>query len=40
MLVHSGVERGVLFAKDPAAIRSYRAVGFREIGSYGLAFLK
>lgn len=40
MLKQSGVERGVLFAKDPAAIRSYRAVGFRECGSYGLAFLK
>jgi predicted GNAT family acetyltransferase len=40
MLKQSGVERGVLFAKDPAAIRSYLAVGFRECGTYGLAFLK
>lgn len=40
MLKRSGVERGVLFAKDPAAIRSYRAVGFRECGSYGLALLR
>lgn len=40
MLKQSGVERGVLFAKDPAAIRSYLAVGFRECGNYGLAFLK
>ena len=40
MLKQSGTERGVLFAKDPAAIRSYLAVGFRECGNYGLAFLK
>lgn len=40
MLRLSNVERGVLFAKDPAAIRSYLAVGFRECGNYGLAFLK
>ena len=32
----SGVARAVLFAENPAAIRSYQAIGFRRIGEYGL----
>ncbi len=30
----NGVERAILFASNPAAIRAYRAIGFREIGAY------
>ncbi|MEM7751157.1 MAG: GNAT family N-acetyltransferase [Pseudomonadota bacterium] len=35
-----GVERAVLFANSPAAIRSYEAIGFRRIDSYQIAMLK
>ena len=35
-----GIERAVLFANDPAAIRSYEAIGFKRIDNYQLAMLK
>ncbi len=31
-----GVTRAVLFTEDPAARRSYQALGFRQIGEYGI----
>lgn len=31
-----GVKRAVLFTEDPAARRSYEALGFRQIGEYGV----
>lgn len=31
-----GVTRAVLFTEDPAARRSYEALGFRQIGDYGI----
>jgi RimJ/RimL family protein N-acetyltransferase len=31
-----GVSRAVLFTGDPAAERAYRAIGFREVGTYSL----
>jgi GNAT superfamily N-acetyltransferase len=34
-----GARRAVLFTKNPAAVRAYRAVGFTDAGSYGLALL-
>jgi len=34
-----GVTRAVLFTKNPNAVRSYEAVGFRCIGEYGLVLL-
>jgi GNAT superfamily N-acetyltransferase len=37
---HQGVTRAVLFTKNPSAARSYEAVGFRRVGSYGLIMLK
>ena len=33
---HQGVERAVLFAHDPRAIRAYRGIGFQKVGSYML----
>eukprot|EP01124_Arcella_intermedia_P014020 TRINITY_DN20411_c0_g1_i1.p1 TRINITY_DN20411_c0_g1~~TRINITY_DN20411_c0_g1_i1.p1 ORF type:complete len:303 (+),score=66.83 TRINITY_DN20411_c0_g1_i1:64-972(+) len=35
-----GVEKAVLIAVDPAAIKAYQNVGFKRIGSYRLALLK
>lgn len=32
-----GVTRAVLFTENPAAQRSYAALGFRQIGDYGIA---
>jgi len=34
-----GATRAVLFTKNPSAVRSYEAVGFRRIGDYGLVLL-
>jgi GNAT superfamily N-acetyltransferase len=34
-----GVSRGVLFTSNPSAVRTYEAVGFRQVGSYGLVLL-
>jgi RimJ/RimL family protein N-acetyltransferase len=34
-----GVTRAVLFTKNPSAVRSYEAVGFRLISDYALVFL-
>ncbi|MEO8181972.1 MAG: GNAT family N-acetyltransferase [Deltaproteobacteria bacterium] len=34
-----GATRAVLFTKNPNAVRSYEAVGFRRIGEYGLVLL-
>lgn len=31
-----GAERAVLFTRNPSAVRSYEAIGFRRAGSYGL----
>jgi RimJ/RimL family protein N-acetyltransferase len=35
-----GASRAVLFTGNPAAARSYEAVGFRRLGDYGLILLK
>jgi hypothetical protein len=34
-----GVTRSVLFTKNPSAVRSYEAVGYRLVGDYALVFL-
>jgi GNAT superfamily N-acetyltransferase len=34
-----GATRAVLFTKNPSAVRSYEAVGFRRLGDYGLVLL-
>lgn len=36
----NGVRKAVLFTNTPAAIRAYRAIGFRPIGLYRLALLR
>lgn len=35
-----GVEKAVLFANDPAAVKAYEAIGFKRIGTYRLSLLK
>jgi predicted GNAT family acetyltransferase len=35
-----GIAKALLFAKNPAAIKAYEAIGFDECGCYRLAFLK
>lgn len=35
-----GVQRAVLFADDPAAVRAYEAIGFRRVGEYGLTLFR
>lgn len=35
-----GIRHATLFARGPAAIRAYRAIGFREIGSWTLFLLR
>ena len=34
-----GATRAVLFTDNPSAVRSYEAVGFRRVGTYGLILL-
>jgi predicted GNAT family acetyltransferase len=34
------VEKAVLFANNPAAVKSYEEIGFKKIGTYRLALLK
>jgi predicted GNAT family acetyltransferase len=34
-----GVERAVLFAGNPSAIRCYERLGFRRVGDFGLVLL-
>ncbi len=34
-----GARQAVLFANNPAAVRAYRAIGFRQVGDYRIAFL-
>lgn len=36
LAAQDGVTRAVLFTEDPAARRSYEALGFRQIGDYGI----
>ncbi len=36
----NGVEKAVLFANDPAAVKAYEAIGFKRTGTYRLALLK
>jgi predicted GNAT family acetyltransferase len=35
-----GIKKAILFASNPAAIRVYHAVGFKNIGDYRIALLK
>lgn len=36
LAAQAGITRAVLFTDDPAARRSYEALGFRQIGDYGI----
>ncbi len=35
----SGARQAVLFANNAASVRAYRAIGFRQVGWYRIAFL-
>ncbi len=35
-----GIKKAILFSDNPAAIKAYEAIGFKQIGTYRLALLK
>lgn len=35
-----GASRAVLFTKNPSAVRTYEALGFRRLGDYSLVLLR
>ena len=37
---NEGIQKSVLFTDTPAGAKAYKAIGFREVGSYRLALLK